>query len=78
MIAIRYPPPEREPLSALSVALAIRTHRASLRSMAREIKEGARAPAFRAASSGGGELALEELRGRWVILYFYPKDNTSG
>ncbi len=46
--------------------------------MAREIKEEQRAPAFRAASTSGGELALEELRGRWAVLYFYPKDNTSG
>jgi peroxiredoxin Q/BCP len=25
-----------------------------------------------------GSLKLSDLRGRWVILYFYPKDNTSG
>jgi len=25
-----------------------------------------------------GNLKLSDLRGRWVILYFYPKDNTSG
>lgn len=46
--------------------------------MSREIKEGQRAPAFRADSTSGGELALEDLRGHWLVLYFYPKDNTSG
>jgi peroxiredoxin Q/BCP len=46
--------------------------------MAREIKEGQRAPTFRIPSTSGGELALDDLRGRWVVLYFYPKDNTSG
>jgi len=25
-----------------------------------------------------GELKLSDLRGRWVVLYFYPKDNTPG
>ena len=29
-------------------------------------------------NSGTGEIALEDYRGRWVVLYFYPKDGTSG
>ncbi len=26
----------------------------------------------------GGKIALKDLRGKWVVLYFYPKDLTSG
>lgn len=29
-------------------------------------------------NTGDGELALSDLRGKWVVLYFYPKDFTSG
>lgn len=29
-------------------------------------------------ASTRGEFNLENLRGRWVVFYFYPKDNTSG
>jgi len=44
-----------------------------------ELKEGDRAPEFRAASSQGGEVGLADFRGRKkVVLYFYPKDDTPG
>jgi len=36
------------------------------------------APAFDLPTNGGGALTLESLRGRNVVLYFYPKDDTSG
>lgn len=36
------------------------------------------APAFALPRDGGGTLALADLRGRIVVLYFYPKDDTSG
>jgi peroxiredoxin Q/BCP len=42
------------------------------------IKEGRKAPDFRLASSEGGELSLSDLRGKTVVLYFYPKDDTPG
>jgi peroxiredoxin Q/BCP len=42
------------------------------------IKEGRKAPEFRLASSEGGEVSLSDLRGRTVVLYFYPKDDTPG
>jgi thioredoxin-dependent peroxiredoxin len=42
------------------------------------LKEGDMAPDFKATTNGGGEVSLSELRGRNVILYFYPKDNTPG
>jgi thioredoxin-dependent peroxiredoxin len=36
------------------------------------------APDFTLPASGGGEVALHDLRGKNVILYFYPADDTSG
>lgn len=42
------------------------------------IKEGHKAPAFNLPSSAGGKLALKDLAGKYVILYFYPRDNTPG
>jgi peroxiredoxin Q/BCP len=42
------------------------------------LKEGDRAPAFTAATDSGTAVSLASLRGRRVILYFYPKDETSG
>ena len=43
------------------------------------LKEGVEAPDFCLPSSEGGkELCLSELRGKWVVLYFYPRDGTSG
>ena len=41
-------------------------------------KEGNKAPAFKLASTGGDTVALKDLADSWVILYFYPKDNTPG
>lgn len=43
-----------------------------------KIKEGDRAPEFSAATNGGGMLSLTDLKGKNVILYFYPKDDTPG
>jgi peroxiredoxin Q/BCP len=42
------------------------------------LKEGDPAPAFDLPSDGGGRAALKAVRGRWVVLYFYPKDDTEG
>ena len=42
------------------------------------LKEGRKAPAFNLESSDGGKLALKDLAGKTVVLFFYPKDNTAG
>jgi len=42
------------------------------------LKEGDPAPAFTANTSGGGKISLADFRGKNVILYFYPKDDTPG
>lgn len=43
-----------------------------------ELQIGAPAPDFTLPSDGGRDISLSEYRGRKVILYFYPKDSTSG
>lgn len=39
---------------------------------------GADAPEFSLATNEGKQAALKDFRGKWVVLYFYPKDFTSG
>ncbi len=39
---------------------------------------GQPAPGFTLPSQDGSKIALNDLRGKWVVLYFYPKDNTPG
>ena len=43
-----------------------------------EVKEGDAAPDFDLPTDGGGRFRLSGQRGRPVVLYFYPKDDTSG
>ena len=43
-----------------------------------EPKEGEMAPDFELPSSSGSTLKLSSLRGKQVVLYFYPKDDTPG
>jgi peroxiredoxin Q/BCP len=46
--------------------------------MSEKIVEGAKAPAFNLPRDGGGSVSLASLKGKKVVLYFYPKDDTSG
>jgi peroxiredoxin Q/BCP len=39
---------------------------------------GAHAPDFTLTSNDGKAVSLKDYRGKWVVLYFYPKDFTSG
>ena len=39
---------------------------------------GSEAPIFCLPNQDGNEVCLEDYRGGWVVLYFYPKDNTKG
>ncbi|AGF74545.1 bacterioferritin comigratory protein [Bartonella australis AUST/NH1] len=43
-----------------------------------KITQGDVAPDFDLPRDGGGRLRLSDLRGKPVVLYFYPKDDTSG
>jgi peroxiredoxin Q/BCP len=40
--------------------------------------EGSNATDFTLRSQEGSEVSLKDYRGRWVVLYFYPKDQTPG
>ena len=42
------------------------------------LQPGDQAPDFTAKTDGGDDLTLSRLRGRKVVLYFYPKDDTPG
>jgi peroxiredoxin Q/BCP len=50
--------------------------------MAKELKlklnEGDKAPEFSVNTNGGGKISLADYKGRNVILYFYPRDDTPG
>ena len=43
-----------------------------------ELTEGMQAPGFTLPRDGGGQLSLSDFGGKKVVLYFYPKDDTSG
>lgn len=43
-----------------------------------KLEDGDSAPDFEADASSGERISLSSLAGRWVILYFYPKDDTPG
>jgi peroxiredoxin Q/BCP len=46
--------------------------------MAKELAPGDNAPSFRVPTDGDGEISSTALKGKPYVLYFYPKDNTSG
>ncbi len=46
--------------------------------MTSELQPGDQAPAFDLPADGGGRVRLADLKGKTVVLYLYPKDDTSG
>jgi peroxiredoxin len=46
--------------------------------MAKTINEGDKAPNFALETDGGGKVTLKDFAGHPLVLYFYPKDDTSG
>ena len=61
-------------VAALGLALALPAATAVGESPA----EGGPAPAFHLQDQNGAWHTLDEYRGRWLVLYFYPKDETPG
>jgi thioredoxin-dependent peroxiredoxin len=43
-----------------------------------KLKEGDLAPGFTADTNNGGRVSLSDFKGKYVVLYFYPRDNTPG
>jgi peroxiredoxin Q/BCP len=46
--------------------------------MAGKVKPESKVPAFTVPSSSGEDFSLSDAKGKWLVLYFYPKDATSG
>ena len=42
------------------------------------LQEGVKAPDFSLPDQAGGTVSLSDFKGKKVVLYFYPKDNTAG
>ena len=42
------------------------------------VELGRKVPKLKGVLPDGGTLSLSDLRGRWVVVYFYPKDHTPG
>lgn len=62
-----------------TLALAVLAGAATVARAALEVpKVGSPAPDFTLVSNQGKSVALSQYRGKWVVLYFYPKDFTSG
>jgi thioredoxin-dependent peroxiredoxin len=43
-----------------------------------KLSEGDPAPNFTAPTNGGGTVSLKDFKGKYLVLYFYPKDDTPG
>lgn len=43
-----------------------------------KLKPGDQAPDFCLSNNLDGQTCLKDLKGKWIVLYFYPKDNTPG
>lgn len=61
--------------AALAVAVAVGSARAADEAMP---TVGQAAPTFTLPSQDGSQIALDSFHGKWVVLYFYPKDMTKG
>ncbi len=44
----------------------------------KHLKVGDQAPEFKAKDQNGSEISLNDFKGKRVVIYFYPKDNTPG
>ena len=42
------------------------------------VEVGEKAPSFTLPADGGGKISLNDFKGKTLVLYFYPKDDTSG
>lgn len=69
------PPLPRQPSWATFIASTLPAY---LRTYHDMLEEGNPAPDFTAPTDSGGSLTLSALRGKPVVLYFYPKDDTPG
>jgi len=73
-------PPVADSFAAVLATLAVAAASAATPSPARAAGPavGTPAPAFELPDQNGKSVSLADHRGQWVVLYFYPKDNTPG
>lgn len=69
---------KRNNIRLILVMLALTLAAATLAFAAAIPAAGAKAPAFSLPSQEGKQVALKDFAGKWVVLYFYPKDFTAG
>lgn len=62
----------------ISIFLTISLLIVGVTTLAQQVAEGDAAPDFELADQDGQIHSIEDYRGQWVALYFYPKDNTPG
>ncbi len=65
-------------LAAVVLIFVMTTFAAFAADMTTPPAAGSPAPAFSLPSQEGAQVSLEQFKGKWVVLYFYPKDFTSG
>jgi thioredoxin-dependent peroxiredoxin len=66
-------------LAAFAVAVVVAVSLVTVHAADQTVPSvGQAAPTFTLPSQDGSEISLESFRGKWVVLYFYPKDMTSG
>jgi peroxiredoxin Q/BCP len=66
-------------LALLSLATALLVSAAALPAVAADaLTPGTTAPTFTLPSQDNTPISLSEYKGKWVVLYFYPKDQTPG
>ena len=65
-------------LAAVFLTLVMAASFAFAADMAAPPAAGSPAPAFSLPSQEGAQVSLDQFKGKWVVLYFYPKDFTSG
>ena len=63
---------------AIVVGIALFLWRVNARIARNLPKPGDSAPPFKLSDQNGMPRALEEFRGKWLVLYFYPRDDTPG
>jgi len=44
----------------------------------KQLKTGSKAPNFKLPDASGDIVSLDQYKNQWIVLYFYPKDSTSG
>ncbi len=44
----------------------------------KKLEQGDKAPGFKGKDQGGNVISLDQFKGKKLVLYFYPKDNTPG